>query len=74
MKEDNMVKLPNVTRSDELRASNLLIQKEIAKLERQKRFYLELFMSKTKLDLDKITPEQREFLNSFSEDSDEEED
>lgn len=74
MKEDNMVKLTSVTRSDELRASNLLIQKEIAKLERQKRFYLELFMSKTKLDLDKITPEQREFLNSFSEDSDEEED
>lgn len=66
--EDNMEKLKILSRTNKLRANNLQIQQEIAKLERQKTFYLDLFMDKIKLDLDKITPEQREFLNSFSED------
>lgn len=73
MNEQNVEELSNLSRTEELRANNLLIQQEIAKLERQKRFYLELFMDKIKLDLDKITPEQREFLNSFSEDDEQEE-
>ncbi|CAO1371654.1 unnamed protein product [Diamesa serratosioi] len=78
----NIVQLPNsnitedmdeltlITNTDKLRANNLLIKKEIAKLERQKKFYLELFMDKIKLDFDKITPEQREFLDSFALDED----
>ena len=66
--DEHMEKLTILSRTDILRANNLLIQQDIAKLERQKKFYLELFMDKIKLDLDKITPEQREFLNSFSED------
>ena len=66
--DEHMEKLMILSRTDILRANNLLIQQDIAKLERQKKFYLELFMDKIKLDLDKITPEQREFLNSFSED------
>lgn len=57
-----------LSRTDKLRADNFLIQQQIAKLERQKTFYMELFMEKIKLDLNKVTPEQQEFLNSFSED------
>lgn len=73
MNKQNIEVLSSLSRSEELRANNLLIQQEIAKLERQKTFYLELFMDKMKLELDKITPEQREFLNSFSEEDEQEE-